>query len=150
MAAGSLAGHSMPDHGLVEEEIWSWKTSATGEEPQTYCMAFLAKGVPRSFPVEGCIGRAATRMAMWVNFIHWRVLDTVVILEEGNLPHPRCPRCNLLFPWRSLNRRHPATAQCARGAERNRWRLAEEELREITERAFEAYGASLENVAVFK
>ena len=36
--------------------------------------------------------------------------------------------------------------QCARGAEQKRRRLAEAELRETLERAFEAYGEPLENV----
>ena len=27
----------------------------------------------------------------------------MVILEEGNLPHPRCPLCDMLVPWRALN-----------------------------------------------
>ena len=45
---------------------------------------------------------------------------------------------------------YPATSQCARGAERKMWWLAEEELRESTERAFEAYDAPLENMTAFK
>ena len=57
---------------------------------------------------------------MWVNFLHRHVLNTVVILEEGNLPHPRCARFDMLVIRRSLNRKHPATAQCARAAERKR------------------------------
>ena len=36
------------------------------------------------------------------------------------------------------------------GAERNIRRLAEKELWEISERSFEAYGDTLDNVAVFK
>ena len=87
---------------------------------------------------------------MRVHFLHRNFLDTVVILEEGNLPHPQCPRCNILDPWRTLNGRHLATAQCTRGAERKRRRLGEEELRESFERAFQAYGAPLENVTEFK
>ena len=74
----------------------------------------------------------------------------MVILEEVNLPHPRCHQCDMLVLWRTLNVRHPATAQCARGAEQKRRRLEEEELRESTERAFEVYGAPLENVTAFK
>ena len=50
----------------------------------------------------------------------------------------------------TLNGSHTTTAQCARAAERKRRRLAEVELRESTERAFEAYGAPLENVKTFK
>ena len=56
----------------------------------------------------------------------------------------------MLVPWCDLNGRYLATAQCARGAEKKRRRLAEEELRESSERAFQAYGASLENVTAFK
>ena len=46
--------------------------------------------------------------------------------------------------------RHLATAQCARGSERKRNRLVEEELQEILERAFQAYGAPLDNVTALK
>ena len=126
MAAGYLAGHRMTHNGQAAEERRRWKTSATGEEPQTYCMDFPAKGGPQSFPLEGCPGREATRSTMRVHFLHWRVLDTVVVLEERNLPHPRCPRCDMMVPWRTLNIIHPATAQCASGAERKMRRLAEE------------------------
>ena len=41
--------------------------------------------------MERCPGVLVTRAAMWVHFVHRHVHDTVVILEEGNLPLPRCP-----------------------------------------------------------
>ena len=85
-------------------------------------MAFPAKVGQRSCPVNGFPGQAATRMAMRVHFMHRHVLDTVVILEEVDIPHTRCPRCDMMVPWRTLNRRHPATAQCSRGADRKRQR----------------------------
>ena len=56
----------------------------------------------------------------------------------------------MLVPWQALNVRHLATAQCARGAEQKRRRIAEAELRESLERAFEAYGEPLQNVTAFK
>ena len=56
----------------------------------------------------------------------------------------------MLVPWRALNGSQPATAQCARGVDRKRQGLAEEELRESSERAFEAYGEPLENVTAFR
>ena len=87
---------------------------------------------------------------MWVNFMLQHVLDTVVILEEGNTPQPWCPQCDMPVTWITLNGRHPATAQCARGAEWKKRRLAEEELRASTDRAFETYGNPLENVTAFK
>ena len=80
---------------------------------------------------------------MRVHFLHRHVRFTVVILEEGNLPHPRCPRYDMLFPWRVLNRRHLSTTQCSRGAEQNQRRFEEEELQEISERAFQDYVAHL-------
>ena len=55
----------------------------------------------------------------------------------------------MLVPRQVLNGRHPAISQCARGAERKRRRLAEAELRESSERAFDAYGEPLENVTTF-
>ena len=86
---------------------------------------------------------------MRVHFWRRHVRDTVIILEEGNLPHPRCENCGSLVPWRALNGRHKDTAMCRSGAERKRRRLAEAEIREITERAFEAYGEQLELVPRF-
>ena len=56
----------------------------------------------------------------------------------------------MLAPWSALNRRHLATALCAKGVERKRRRLSEEDQRESTERAFQAYGQPLETVTSFK
>ena len=78
------------------------------------------------------------------------VLETVDILEERNLPHPRCTQCNKLVPCKALNGRHPATYQCARGDERKRRRLEEAELRESLERAFKVYGEPLEDLNAFR
>ena len=90
--------------------------------------------------MEGCPGRVGTRTAMKVHFWRQHVRDVVIILEEGNLPHPRCPRCNMLVPWRSLNGRHKSISMCRSRAEKKRRRLAEVEVRESTEMAFEVYG----------
>ena len=81
---------------------------------------------------------------MRVNFLHRHVLNIVLILEEETLPHLQCIQCNMLIPQWELNGRPPATSQCARGAERKRRRLAEEELRESSESDFEAHGEPLE------
>ena len=150
MAAGLLASHRVTQHGRAAEERWSWEASATGSEPQTYQMAFPTKGGPQSCPVEGCPGQAGTRTAMMMHFFNRYVRDIVIILKEGNLSHPRCPRYNMLVPWRALNGRDHATEQCKKGAERKRRQMAEEESRDSTERAFEAYGKPLETVLTFK
>ena len=91
----------------------------------------------------------AARTEMRVHFVHRHVLDTVVILEEGNFPHPRCARCNMLVPQRALNGWHPGIEQCNKRAKRKRQQLAEAETRESTNQAFEAYRAPIKNVTDF-
>ena len=91
-----------------------------------------------------------TRTAMRMHFVHRHVLDTVVILEEGNFPRPRCARCDMQVPRRALKGRHPGTAKCLKGAERKSRQLAEKETRENLEQAFEAYGAPIKSVSEFK
>ena len=59
-----------------------------------------------------------TRAAMRVHFVHRHVHDTVVILEEGNLPLPRCPWCDLQVSRKALNGRHLETNQCRTGGEK--------------------------------
>ena len=87
---------------------------------------------------------------MRMHFCNCHVRDITIILEEGNLPQPRCSRCNMLVPWRELKDRHNAIAMCKKGAERNRRRMAEAELRDSTERDFGAYGKLLEMVSTCK
>ena len=102
-------------------------------------MYFPTKGGPWRCTVEGCPGHLATRTATRVQFLQRHVQDTVVMLEEGNLPHPRCTWCDMQVPRKALNGRHLGTAQCAKGAERKRRRLAEMETRENLERALHAF-----------
>ena len=66
---------------------------------------------------------------MRVHIWYWHVRDTVIILDEGNLSHPRCPLSDMLVPWKDLNGTHRCTAQCNRGVERKRRILAAEEER---------------------
>ena len=83
---------------------------------------------------------------MRMHFCNRHVQYIVIILEEENLPHPRCSQCDMLVPRKALNGRHHATAMCKKGAERKRRRTMEAELRDSTERDFEAYGKPLETV----
>ena len=87
----------------------------------------------KDLPVEGWQGRVVTRTGIHVHLIQQHVQDTMKILDEGNLPHPWCPLCDMLLPWSVLNARHPNTVQCAKGAERKQRRLSAEEMRSITE-----------------
>ena len=106
-------------------------------------MHFPTKGGQRRCPVERCPGVLATRAEMRVHLVHRHVHGTVVILMEGNLPLPRCPRCDLQVSRKALNKRHLGTSQCRTGTERKRRRLAEAEMRKTLEREFHAYGTRM-------
>ena len=60
-----------------------------GNDTKTYRMVFPEKVGPRPCPVEGCSFRVAMQTAMQMQFFYWNIQDTVVILEKGNLSHPR-------------------------------------------------------------
>ena len=87
---------------------------------------------------------------MKVHFWHHHIRETVVILEKGNLPHPRCPLFDIMVPWRSLNGSHKSTEQCKKGAEQKQRCLVEEEARAMTSRALSTYKHTLRMVLSFK
>ena len=97
--------HRQTQHGVAKGGLGSEGDEADGggDDPRTYRMTFPMRVGPRPCPVEGCSGRASTRTTMRVHFWHRHVRDTVLILEEGNLPHPRCPLCDMLVLWKALN-----------------------------------------------
>ena len=90
LEAGYLTSNMITQDGRVAETRGKWKTLDAGVGTRTFRTTFPAKGGPRRCSVEGCPGRVEKRTAMQVQFLHHHVLDTVVILEEGNLPQPRC------------------------------------------------------------
>ena len=87
---------------------------------------------------------------MRVHFWRRHVQDAVIILEEGNIPHPMCPQCDMLVLWRSLNERHKSTAMCRSGAKMKRRQLVETEIRESTKMEFEFYRKQLKTAPSFK
>ena len=89
MAIGSLVGHMETQHERAAEGRRSWSATPPDKEPRTYWMALPTAERLWNCLVEGCPGRATTRMSMRIHFIHQHVQDTVVVLKEGNLPHPQ-------------------------------------------------------------
>ena len=132
MVLGSLEFHLHTQHGKATGQRRHWETIAPVRYPCTYTLAFPTTWGLRNFPIEGCLGQAATQTAMQVHLFHRHIWDTVIILEEVNLPHPRCHWCDMLVHWHELNRKHLAIAQCYKGAGRKHRRLEEEDLQEST------------------
>ena len=56
----------------------------------------------------------------------------------------------MLVPWKAPNGTHRYMLECTRGEEHKRRRLAAEEEREVTVRAFSAYGCPMEILTYFK
>ena len=76
--------------------------------------------------------------------------NIVIILEEGNLPHPRCTNCYMFVPWRALNGLHKSTEICKGGADKKRRRLEEAEVRDRAGMVFKVYGEQIQTVPRFK
>ena len=89
-----MSSHLMTRHGKAAGRRRQW-TPQTEAGSQVYRMSFPAKGGPRRCPVEGYPGKLATKTEMWVHFVQRHVLDTMVMLEEGNFPHPQYARCDM-------------------------------------------------------
>ena len=87
---GSLATHRQTQHSVaIGGAGQKYNEGGRSRDTRTFWMTFLEKVVPSPCPFEVCSVWAVTRTAMLVNFWYRHVRDTVVILEEGNLPHPR-------------------------------------------------------------
>ena len=112
-----MAVHQKTQHEADLAGISQWETLPSDLEPQTYRMDFQTAMRPQEFPVKECMKWAATRTVMIVHFLHRDIWDTVIILEEVNLPHPWYTRCDVLVPCKDLNGRHLTTAHCEKGSE---------------------------------
>ena len=55
-------------------------------------------------------GGATSSVNLQVHFLHLCIRYTIVILEEGNRPHPLFLECEIFISWLDLNRRHSNTS----------------------------------------
>ena len=81
--------------------------------------------------MEGFRGKVSSRKNLRVNLSFHHPRYIIVILEEGNKPHPRCPKCYMSFPQEALNQTHLTSVMCWRGTDRKRQRLVVEETEEL-------------------
>ena len=55
-------------------------------------------------PEDGCLGGGALNQTnLHFHSVHHYVWDTIVILEFGNWPYPRCAKCDMFVPQQALN-----------------------------------------------
>ena len=95
-------------------------------------------------------GTASSQTKLWIHFAHQNPREIILILEEGNKPHPRCPQCEMFVPQEALNWAQLTSGMCRRGTERKRRRIVVEETEEWTGRVLLAYGTPLKAVPLFK
>ena len=107
----SLVTHRQTQNGVAKGKLGSEGYKAYGGDNKlsTYKMDFPKMEGTMPCPFKGCSGQASTCTAMMIHFWHRYVRDTMVILDEGNISHPRCSLCDMMLPWESLNRMHRRT-----------------------------------------
>ena len=100
--------------------------------------------------VEGCLVGTLNQTNIRVHFEHRHTRDTILILEEGNQPYPRCPKWDMFVSHKALNGHRLTTALCQQGEERKRRCLTEEGSRAGGEASITSYGIPLSLVTSFK
>jgi hypothetical protein len=66
-------------------------------------------------PVPGCNTTIQDRHGMRRHFLFRHYFDTIIILEEGQLP--RCENCGMFCTLSALASTHPESALCREGAQ---------------------------------
>jgi hypothetical protein len=149
LAAGSLSAHMLRQHGEVLDTE-DGRPDDPGRQPALYRISFPKTVSSVVCPVEGCSGAATTRNNLRRHFAHRHYHDKLCILEEGQVPLPKCERCGMHVSYLALNRGHFDTAYCRIGADRVRQRHALEDVRRACEVVFTVNGVPLEGVSLFR
>ena len=100
--------------------------------------------------MEGCQGKAYLQTNLRVQFAHQNPQYSIVILKEGNQPHPWCPQFDMFVPHEALNWAHPTSAMYRRRTERKSRRLVIEETEKHMGEIFSEYGTPLMAVSSFR
>ena len=82
--------------------------------------------------------------------MHRNVEDTIIILNEGMGPHPRCRQCGMFVPQEILATGHLGTKIYRRGVERKCLRIAANVTWVVSGTEFRARDQVLEKVYTFK
>ena len=95
------------------------------------------------------MGEDSNRTNLRFHFEHRLAQDAIMILEYGNQPSPRCPKCDMFVSHKALNGRHLATTFFCRVDDRNQRLLAEEEAQAVTDFLITSYGIPLVIITSF-
>ena len=88
----SLLAHSQTQHGVAKGGLGQeGNEEARGNNPRTYRIRFPVKSVPRSCPLEGCIGWVSTWTVMRAHLWHRHIRDTRGDIGGRQHPPPTVP-----------------------------------------------------------
>jgi hypothetical protein len=116
MCEKALKRHLFHIHGTALPDTPRTTADPTAV-PQCYYMshpkAHVRAKIKAQCPVPNYPGQAQTWKAIREHFQEARhPADTVCIREEGANPLPKCKKCGLQLDHKTLNTKHPDSAQC--------------------------------------
>ena len=148
LAASSLQHHRCTIHGLLMDTADD-NVDHPGHQAQRYRVSFPKSSRKIRCPVDGCPGTATTPYNLHHHFAHRHPTDTLMILEEGSAPLPKCERCGMHVTYLSLNTSHYNSTVCRAGAAREQQRCAIQDAHHAREVVFTVHGTQLEAVSEF-
>ena len=84
--------------GMIHAPLVEYRSVLLRKSPSIFCL------------VEGCPGRATNSPNLRIHFMHRHVEDTILILSEVAIPHPRCDQYDIFIPREALATGHLGTA----------------------------------------
>jgi Reverse transcriptase (RNA-dependent DNA polymerase) len=115
-----------------------------------YCHEISVNGVNEtSCPVLGCIFHTNKSYKMRQHFRNRHLESTIIIMEDGVNPLPKCPKCGIF--QRDVGDRHQNTATCKQFALQLQIKCMQEQNVVLAqETTFTVFGETIENVHEFK
>ena len=108
-------------------------------DPWTYRIYSPWSAREVAFPIVDFPVRASNRTSLGDHCFHRNMREKIVVLEEGNLPLPKCSCCDMFVTWEDLNGRHQAMSMCAKEVEQKYMCQVYEEADAGAEAAFQTY-----------
>eukprot|EP00978_Attheya_sp_CCMP212_P005927 scaffold13219_cov61-Attheya_sp.AAC.3 len=112
MNASKTKYHLRVQHGRQMPQAGREPAPAVGLTTGEYIVSFPKTVSLINCPIKGCPGKATSRAYLHTHFMHRHVKDTLIILDEGTFPHPRCDHCGMFVPRPAVYTSHPNTAMC--------------------------------------
>jgi hypothetical protein len=122
--ARSLSQHKWTKHGIDTNAITQHTTPphlAEHAGNHTYEVSMPEYKQYGQCPVPGCEAIIRDRHGMRRHFLFWHYYDTIIILEEGQLP--RCDNCGMFCTLSALAGKHKELALCKEGARQNKQKV---------------------------